>query len=391
MKVLYVHDRPSGGAGESLYQLVKARQALGGHSELWFATTGFVRSRFEALALEPPPRYAYMRSWLARDKQSAGLSARKAVRIAGAVPVHALSLARLLAAARAAKIDVVHTNCVYLVDGALVARALGVPHVWQVRELVDLDYYQFAVDKHRLVGLLARGASAILCNSERTAAGLRAFGAPADKLRVIHNIVDTDFPRRELRTHLGLEPDTALVGIVGWITPNKRVEDFVELAGRLSDLPARVRFVIIGGWGGDEAYNARVRALLEASPSRGRIIHVPVLEGAGEYMGSLDVLVCPCTTESFGRTPAEALAAGTPAIGVEGTAVQEIIDHGHNGFLVAPGDVAAMERHVRALLADDLLARRFGEHGRAAMARRFGARELATKTDQLYRELVNGR
>jgi glycosyltransferase involved in cell wall biosynthesis len=388
MKVLYVHDRLSGGAGESLYQVVRGRQGHG-QSIVVVGADGFVGDRFRGLHLDPPPIYQRAHSWVTmRWPGRRLLSLLWRVLVA---PVHLPLLFRVLQVARRHGVDVIHTNCIYQMEGAVAARLLGLPHVWQVRELVDLEYYQYALPKRVVMKCLHALSDVILCNSHRTADGVRRAGAAPEKIRVIGNVVDPPHERVDLRALLGLPADVLLVGTVGWISRNKRVEDFVALASAFGALDPKVRFVIIGGWGGDSEYNAHIARAIADSPNRDRITHTGILKDAAHAMGSLDVLVCPCFTESFGRTVAEALAAGTPAIGVASCAAAEIIDHGHTGFLVAEGDVTAMVEYTRVLLADPVRRRNFGELGKKTMEARFSSAVLLPRFEAMYGELCGRR
>lgn len=385
MKVLYVHDRLSGGAGESLYQLVRGRQGRG-KSIVVYGADGFVGERFRHLDLDPPPIRRRAHSWVTMrwpDRRVLSLLWRLL-----AAPLHLPLLIRVVRAARQHQADVIHTNCIYLVEGAVAAKLLGLPHVWQVRELVDLDYYQYVLPKRTLMKCLNALSDVILCNSQRTGDGLSRLGAEPKKIRVIPNVVDPPHEHLDLRPRLRLAGDVLLVGTMGWISRNKRLEDFVALASELRDLGDKVRFVIIGGWGGDRAYNARIARAIEESPNRANIMHTGILKNAARYMASLDVLICPCFTESFGRTVAEALAAGTPAIGVRSCAVAEIIDHGKTGFLVPEGDVAAMAEYTRSLLARPERRRSFGEAGRESVRTQFSTAVLLPRFEALYREAL---
>jgi glycosyltransferase involved in cell wall biosynthesis len=385
VKVLYVHDRLSGGAGESLYQLVRGRHDHG-VSIVVCGADGFVGDRFRRLELDPPPIFQRAHSWLTMrwpDARALSLLWRLS-----AAPAHVPLFRRVLRVARRYRVDVIHTNCIFLAEGALAARLLGLPHVWHVRELVDLDYYRFVLSKRAVMTCLNALSDVILCNSRRTGDGLIGLGAERSKVRAIPNIVDPPTEQLDLRAVLGVPDDVLLVGTVGWITPNKRVEDFVALASALADLGPRVRFVIVGGWGGEREYDTRIARAIEDSPNRANIVHTGIVKHAAAYMASLDVLVCPCFTESFGRTVAEALAAGTPAIGVRDCAVAEIIDHGRTGFLVDRGDVAAMARYTRRLLAEAETRRRFGAEGTRAVQRRFSSAVLLPQFEALYREVV---
>ena len=384
MNVLYVDNQISGGSGESLLQIVEGRRARG-KSVVAFGKRGYLGPRFETASLARPPVYLPFRPWLSWGPK--GRRPRAYAELARGVARQTLSLARLAAIARRESIDVVHTNCVYLVEGALVARALGLPHVWQVRELVDLDYYRFDVAKTAAMRWLDRLSDAVVCASERGARGLVELGVTREKVRVIPNMVDASSERRDLHAKLGLGPDHRLVGIVGWITPNKAVDQFVEVASRLADHDD-VRFVIIGGWGHRSEYNEHVRRAIEQSPVKERILLTGVLDNAASYLHSLEVLLCPCWTESFGRTIAEAMHAGTPAVGVDSCAAAELIEDGVSGLLVSRDDVDGLAAAARRLLSNDDERRAMGRRARESVQSRFTHEVVQHRLEALYDELM---
>jgi glycosyltransferase involved in cell wall biosynthesis len=70
------------------------------------------------------------------------------------------------------------------------------------------------------------------------------------------------------------------------------------------------------------------------------------------------VLTLPSTYEGYGIAYLEGMGFGLPAIGTRAGAASELITHGENGFLIRPGDSAALAVHLRKLHADrDLLLR----------------------------------
>ena len=380
MRVLYVQDRPSGGAGESLYQIISGRKKI---EDSWiiFGGEGFQRKKFEELALPQRPIYQNAHSWCARRwEDKMGLSFFWRVLVS---PFHLPFLIKIIRTAKKNKIQVIHTNCIYLIEGALAAKILGLPHLWQVRELMDLDYYQYILPKSWVVRLMQRLSTKIICNSNRTKKALMGNRADEKKLSIIYNIVNAPRENKDLKAHLKLPSDTRLVAILGWISPNKRVEDFIALASKMAGVE-NLKFLIIGGWGGVQSYNQKIENMITASPNRKNIVHTGIIKNADQYLSSLDVLVCPCFTESFGRTVGEALAAGVPAIGVKDTAVAEIIDHGETGYLVDKGDVDKMARYVERLLSDERQRKVFGAMGQERMHERFSSKVAIPQFEALY-------
>ena len=67
-------------------------------------------------------------------------------------------------------------------------------------------------------------------------------------------------------------------------------------------------------------------------------------------------MVVPSSYEGFGIVYLEGMGFGLPAIGTTLGAAGEIITHGEDGYLIEPGDLTALARHLSELAANrDLL------------------------------------
>ena len=63
-------------------------------------------------------------------------------------------------------------------------------------------------------------------------------------------------------------------------------------------------------------------------------------------------MAVPSSYEGFGIVYVEGMGFGLPAMASTAGAAGELITHDQNGFLVPPGDAAAVARHVSALCQD---------------------------------------
>mgnify|MGYP001268966915 FL=1 len=77
-------------------------------------------------------------------------------------------------------------------------------------------------------------------------------------------------------------------------------------------------------------------------------------ELAGE-MAAADVLAVPSDYEGFGIVYLEGMGFGLPSLATTAGAAAEIITDGENGYLIAPGDAAALAERIEALAADRAL------------------------------------
>jgi glycosyltransferase involved in cell wall biosynthesis len=86
--------------------------------------------------------------------------------------------------------------------------------------------------------------------------------------------------------------------------------------------------------------------------------------------GELDVLVSCSHTEAMPLALLEAMACGVPAVATRVGGVPDIVEHGHTGWLVGPGDFDDIGRCCALLLGDAALRRRMGERARERAVQR---------------------
>jgi glycosyltransferase involved in cell wall biosynthesis len=151
---------------------------------------------------------------------------------------------------------------------------------------------------------------------------------------------------------------------LGNLHPRKNVgrlvDAFIQLSGAVPD----ARLVIAGGqwWkGGDE----RARA---ARASRGSIVFLGRVDDdvRRRLLERATLLAYPSMFEGFGLPPLEAMAAGTPVVSSDATAIPEVC--GDAALLVDPTDVDAIADAMGRVLQDEDLRRQLRERGRARAA-----------------------
>jgi N-acetyl-alpha-D-glucosaminyl L-malate synthase BshA len=103
------------------------------------------------------------------------------------------------------------------------------------------------------------------------------------------------------------------------------------------------------------------------------------------------VLLMPSELESFGLTALEAMACGVVPVATRVGGVPEVITDGEDGFLEAPGDIAAQAARVTALLADDKLHYRMAKAGRWNASERFCADKIIPRYEKYYQDVLERR
>jgi len=104
------------------------------------------------------------------------------------------------------------------------------------------------------------------------------------------------------------------------------------------------RLSIVGGLDFDPAYTARVRNLTRQLGLSDSVRFLGPLQDDDlvEILSKSHIFCMPYAYEGFGIAILEAMAFGLPAIGCSNGAARETINHGKNGFLLDPSDLAGL-------------------------------------------------
>ena len=106
--------------------------------------------------------------------------------------------------------------------------------------------------------------------------------------------------------------------------------------------------------------------------------------GKRALLESAAVFALPSYDEAMPVSLLEAMAAGIPAVASAVGGIPEVLSDGVTGFLVAPGDVATLERQLRRLLADPALAARIGAAGRESVRLRCAPERALRRLEEVY-------
>lgn len=100
-----------------------------------------------------------------------------------------------------------------------------------------------------------------------------------------------------------------------------------------------------------------------------------------------NVFVMPTYSEPFGWVFIEAMAAGLPIISTNINAIPEIVQHQETGFLVQPGDRAAIAQNIRTLMNYPELAKAMGCKARTIAEQKFDTNKNFYKLECLFNEV----
>jgi glycosyltransferase involved in cell wall biosynthesis len=214
----------------------------------------------------------------------------------------------------------------------------------------------------------------------------QAFRLPPEKVRVVHNGIDTD----TFRPLPGVERRPEKLLYVGNSEDrNKGARYFLEALDILQDeLDFDVTFV-------DNArHNLKLAPRLVDQFGLNSRVHftgrVPTSELVRHY-NEARLFVTSSVHEGFGLPLAEAMACGTPTVSTDIGAFREVAVHGDSTWMVPPGDSRALAEAIRMLWNDAGLRHRLGEAARKRIVERFNWRKAAEETLAVYEEVAPAR
>jgi glycosyltransferase involved in cell wall biosynthesis len=269
-------------------------------------------------------------------------------------------------------------GCHYAVDCENYKASCG--HCWQLGKSGAHDLSRWVLK--RKIRYVPRktvivGISQWLAQQARGSAIFRNFD-----VRVIPNNINLDhfFPvdKQTARGLLGLSTKKKIV-LAGAQDLRSRFKGFDKFLAAVDTLP-RDRYLLVFFGRLDErpvkqlGFEFKSQGLLHDSISL-RLLY-----------SAADVFVAPSTIEAFGKTIAEAMACGTPAVSFDSAGPRDIIDHQKNGYLAQPFDPGDLANGISFVANSDTPS--LSENARKKVAATFDSRIIAGKYKELYEELV---
>jgi len=223
-------------------------------------------------------------------------------------------------------------------------------------------YYGMAFAEPWFEGIMRRfyhRCDAIVAPSESMAEVLRAQNM-SDDIGIWSRGVDREIfdpARRDLawRRSLGIGDEEVAIGFLGRLVMEKGLDVFADTMAELRRRGVPHKVLVVGegparGWFAERVPEASFTGMLT---------HAEL----GRAVASMDMLLNPSVTETFGNVTLEAMASGVPVIAARATGSTSLVTEGQTGRLVEPGKVSAFANAVAAYVADPALGAAHGAAG----------------------------
>lgn len=310
-------------------------------------------------------------------------------------PTTAVRLAAFAALLRRRRIALLHTHDFYTdVFGMAAGKLAGVP----VRIASRRESDPWRTKAQRFVERRAFNcAHAIIVNAEAIRRDLIAHGVDGAKIQTVYNGIDVErlaapasLTRADALRAIGVRPGGHRLFVT--ILANLRLAlkghpTFLRAAQRVKASVPGTGFIIAG----EGELLEPMRQLAGDLGLANDVFFTGPCDRVRELLAASDVCVLSSTSEGFPNVIVEYMAAGRPVVATDVGGVSEAVVDGRTGYVVPPGDDAAMAARVTELLTDEAKRDAFGRLGRTIALERFSCEAQLRRTVELYERLLGRR
>ena len=243
--------------------------------------------------------------------------------------------------------------------------------------------------------LIAR-TDRLVGNSPSVVEFYHELGVPAEKLVCIPNGIECRPPcnlelegqaanyRAAILAELNLPSDAFVVGFIGRIAKQKRVEDLIWAVETLRQIRPRLHLVVIG----DGPERERLEQFTRDVHCTEHVRFLGHRDDAARFLPAFDVFCLASSFEGMSNSAMEAMAAGRPVVASDIPSNRELVVPGETGFLFKLADSVGIMQFLRRLIDEPGLAERLGRGGRERIEREFSIERMVDGYASLYRQLI---
>lgn len=212
---------------------------------------------------------------------------------------------------------------------------------------------------------------------------------PSEAVTVVTNGIDTRPPiltetRAQLRARHSY-PQPAIIFIqVASLLPKKAHADLLEA---IAQMPAAWReqalFLLVG----DGPERPRLVTLVSRLGLDACVQFLGLRHDVPELLALSDVMVVASRHEGLSLALMEGMLAGLPVVSTRVSGSTLLVREGENGFLVPPGDPAALSRQLVWCLAHPEALPKLGAAARATINNYFSAERMADDTEAVFAQV----
>ena len=189
--------------------------------------------------------------------------------------------------------------------------------------------------------------------------------------------------RGNLRSQLGLDEETRLIGIVGRLSYQKSPETLIRALPIVIGSFNNIHAVFVG----DGELRPLVEDLIKQLGLEEKVTIFGFRNDVPYLMRHFDIYVLPSIYEGLGRSLTEAMYSMVPVIATEVEGVPELVENCKTGILVPPRDPVSLAHAILYAIRNPEKAKEMADTAYQRVVQKFGVQKMINDVSKLYDSL----
>jgi glycosyltransferase involved in cell wall biosynthesis len=306
----------------------------------------------------------------------------------------------LLGLLKSTKADIAHVNNLGSWFDVAVASKLAGCHCIETFHGVEEKLTKFPVWRRGLLKTACALSSRLTAVSEASKNLLmKLTGIKGQKIKIIPNGVDADLfsppasqeEKRRIRISYHLPENGFLFGCVSALRPVKDHEGLIKAFSLFVSNNQNIaeqknaRLVLVG----DGPLASQLQLYSRELGIQENVIFMGRRNDVSKLLQTFDGFVLNSRTEGMSYSILEAMSSGLPVIATHVGANTELIHHGTEGYLYAPGDLKSLTGYMADLIGNEAYLLKMKEAARKKVVEFYSIHKMMSSYKDLYKEVLS--
>ena len=262
-------------------------------------------------------------------------------------------------------------NCLHVLMGRLLRKKV----YFHLLNAIDKFWDDSSFFGRKFISFFLNISDCLIVQSD----GIKHFVEKISSTKVvsIYNGVDVDLYNTDKLSRI-VDKDIFFFFFVGSICKNKGVYDIIQ---SLKHIKNNIKIIMIGACDQDY-FNKYIKEqrvsniVFKGSISESEKINI---------LKNSDLFILPSYAEGQPLSILEAMASGLPIISTTVGSIPEIIKNGVNGFLIEPGDIIGIAKHIDYLASNKKIMNKISINNSRIAIKRYNVNRMIKQISFLYK------
>lgn len=254
---------------------------------------------------------------------------------------------------------VILTNTIVIPWGGIIAKLLGIPHIWCIHEFGERDHgFKFLFPLKEVLKTIDQLSDMVVYNSKAVERYYKKM-IPVNKSRVVYFNVFNN-PLSKMKKRVFKYKNSLRIIILGFIAESKGQNQIAQAVVDLLKTGENIELMLLGKYKANNMYYKKVVDLI--NHNQDRIYINNYVNNPQDYLNQADLVVVCSRDEAFGRSAIEGMMLGKPVLMSDRGSYEEIVKNGYNGYVYRYGDIDDLKNKIRFCIKSKKQLNKMGQN-----------------------------